>query len=310
MYLHYFALLGRGWITEETVAHTNVRKSGLAGVEGAFPGPGSSDHVRVDRASSPSNDNMEDETISTDSDDASSFSNTSGVDSDMDEEDEDDDAVDCIDEDRDRDEPQQTTLTDKELELATGLPCPPTGSQPLSLVTVKSVFKDLQRQLELIFHVRLDPDLRTKVFHIVNHLGRQLGYYPTGTLLKTWITDETVRLLRAAVWNVLGHERGSSGSRSVQNLLSIHTMLLLLDLCGPRVSSCVDLDRRSVQEDGLYLRWSMVSIRFCAYSSPDGRPQFVVNIIVTPASMLAGTGTRTFTSTHSRAVRASLGPMT
>lgn len=277
-YLHVYALSGQGRITDETAAHLKVRHQPseehvprpnptARGVsQPALPCPGSID--------SDSNKSFSPAETNSKSDVYQNISDAKTKSSDLEDEDKDngDDniytalgghAVTAA----------QSLLSQDHLTVASGLQAPPPGLKPLALNTTVKQFKDILRQLG-IYKVQLDVNLCNNVLQIVRHLAHQRGFYPTATLRKTWISADTITLLQAAIWNVLGHKRSSNGTRSVHNLLSIHALIILLDQLGGRVSTWLDLDNCKATKPGQYLRWSMVKIYLCGYS--EHGPDFIV----------------------------------
>lgn len=47
-------------------------------------------------------------------------------------------------------------------------------------------------------------------------------------LRKDWIADDTVAAVRAGVWTALAHDISAAGALLIQNLLSVHTMVMFL----------------------------------------------------------------------------------
>ncbi|PWN49019.1 hypothetical protein IE53DRAFT_363471 [Violaceomyces palustris] len=155
------------------------------------------------------------------------------------------------------------------------MPPPPEGSKPLAITTIKGRLGCILRQLK-VRRIAVRGDLWKDVMEVMRHLAHKLHYYPTATLKKMWISVDTVSTLIAAVWDVLAHTRHHE-VRSVPTLLSLQTVLLLMDQCGARISSWLDRCSRWPEEVGRYLRWSMVMIRLCGNTESHG-PSFIVNL--------------------------------
>ena len=75
-----------------------------------------------------------------------------------------------------------------------------------------------------------------------------------------------------------GQEDIPQATCSLQNLLSIQTMILLIDDCGGQITTWLDTDRPDPKDICSFLRWSMVAIQSLGYSKDNGGPDFYINI--------------------------------
>ncbi len=255
VYLHIYALSGRGRVDEDHVAHTNVRAS-YPGHRSSTAGSSRLADVSVGVQNTPDSIRPIGRLPQLSADLSLSSAQMESMRSNFDNEELDDMDMASIDGEGSGSAP---VLAAADLQMARKLPRPIAGSTPLAIGTIKCRFNDIVRHL-MILGIKINEETRSNVVRIIEHLGRE-GYYPTGQLKKFWITDDTVAALSAAVWNVLGTDVSSTGARSVANLLSLHTMVLLLDQCGGRITSWVDMQREP-GEVGRYLRWSMLSFKF------------------------------------------------
>ena len=108
---------------------------------------------------------------------------------------------------------------------------PAPGARLLSVCTILQRFQNICRHLGAIEQTKVDKEVVRSVERIVKHLSYVKRFYPSGTLEKAWLSNSTVALLRAAMWNVLGHER-YPGAHSMLTLLLLQTVILLMDQCG------------------------------------------------------------------------------
>ncbi|KAF6767532.1 hypothetical protein PSEUBRA_005592 [Kalmanozyma brasiliensis GHG001] len=147
---------------------------------------------------------------------------------------------------------------------------------PLALDTIKQRLDNIIRHKKFP-NVKLNEHVCRDVMRIIRDMARQLNMYPTGVLNKWSITEETVAALRAGVWIVAAPDVHQFGARSIQSLLSLHTMIMFMHEFGGQVTSWLDRCDRSVGEVGRFLRCSMVAVEFCGNSN-SGDPQFVINV--------------------------------
>ena len=227
LYLHVYTILGHRRITEEMVAHTNICLAGLKSTatttcaknqehgnqtNGKAAEPCALDDKAFDCIWTALLDGMD----NNDNPEHNENSNAGGS-----------------------NKPPEMPLSDNKQEIVNSLAPMPAGARPLALATIKEHFRNVLCQLRLL-HCQVDQDVEQDILCILNHLGRRLCMYPTGNLLKSWISDQTINKVCAAVWNVLGQQTALHRSRSIQSLLLIQTVILLLHQCGPCITSWLE----------------------------------------------------------------------
>lgn len=119
----------------------------------------------------------------------------------------------------------------------------------LSVFPVQGRFKDVVRYLHHL-GVEVSADTIRRTNGILEGLICD-GDFPTGQLAKYWLEDATVTSIFTAVWTVFANDSSSTGMRStgigsIANLMSINTLILLLDQCGGRITTLVDKSDRHV----------------------------------------------------------------
>lgn len=218
MFLHTIAISGNGRITKDTIAHTNMRVQDKGVVASAAP----LTHVSEG----------EDTVRNTDILDAKALEELASMFACK------DDTLEALLGDKDDggnaglQDAEDKPLTESDRQIVDGIPSPPPDACPLALSSIRTRLENIVRHLS--FHgVMISADVCKDVNRITRYLASKKAWYPSGYLQKEWISDNTVSQLLVAVWNIAGQEHPAVGSRSVQNLLLIQTIIHLLDQCGP-----------------------------------------------------------------------------